>query len=381
MEEKKNDAYESMMNMMEQKKNNNELKKISEVEDVEKEIENKVSYTEEELYDIDAFDRTEVISSMEVVNDTADAKEIDIDKINVSQRKAIDTNRLLHEALKASTSTFEIVVPQSGYSCKIAPLTNRDSFNILNSSSSEYENNKTTYKVIYSKIREFSCGQMTFDQWLKNTTVADLETFYYGLYCATFLDEGAFKFTCPDYECGHETTIAIRNKSLVQTADFEGMKENIKHIEAEATSFKAVKQLSLLSSFAHIQLPKTKFIFELKMPSLYDLLDLYKQVDDKVLKNHGDDDINTLLCINGMLIPEDNGNYVSDIDKNDFLQIIDNLPVQDAGALRKAISEILEKNHVYYTIKSVKCAKCGKEIKNIPINLRSILFTKIYAMR
>ena len=302
-------------------------------------------------------------------------------KVNIVNQSALERSKLLQNALSITTSTFEIVATQSGYSCKLAPLTNKDSFNILNSSSTEYENTRMTYRVIYNKIREFSCGQMNFETWLKHTSIGDLGTFYYGLYCATFLDEGAFRFTCPEISCGHTTDQVIRNKSLRQVSDYKEIQELTNKISMRANTLKDVEDLSLLNGGTLIELPKTKFMFELKLPSLWDLLELYRVFDEKIIKKHDDMDINALLCINGMLIPDGKGGYAPDNDKHDVLNVIDNLPVKDASALKKALTKLLEKYHISYNIKSVKCAKCGKEIKNVPINLRSILFTKIYAMR
>lgn len=382
-ENQRNDAFEAMNEMLSQKKKDNQLKKISEIDDIDKEIENKVPLSKEDIETISKYEANEVGESIYASDRDYKAKEVDINNIRIVEKRALETNQLLMNALKPqkSSSSFEIVASQSGYSCKVSPLNNRDSFNILNSSSSEYENNRSTYKVIYDKIIEFSCGKMTFEQWLANTSVADLETFYYGLYCATFLDQGSFKFTCPDAKCGHQTEQIIRNDSLKQVADFDEMTKLSKKITEESNSIAKMKELSLLNNAAPIELKNSGFIMELKIPSLLDFLDLYRTVPSQDIRTRSDADINSLLCISGMLIPDGNGAYVPDIDKRDILQVIDNLSLYDAASLRKTIIEILNKYHVTYKIKSVKCAKCGKEIKDVPIDLRSILFTEIFASR
>lgn len=380
-ENKQNDAYIAMNEMLQKKKENNELKKVSEVENIDKYVEEKISLSASAESDIEFYEINEVYDSIEAITDQEEAEECDVSKLNLVQKNAVERNTLLKNALSISSSTYEVVAAQSGYSCKVAPLTNKDTFNILNSTSSEYENTRMTYKVIYSKIREFSCGQMSFDEWLKCTSIGDLESFYYGLYCATFLDEGGFRFTCPDMNCQHVTDQVIRNKSLRQVADYEEMQKHANRISVESIDMESMRKLSLLDKVAHVKLKNTGLITELKLPSLFDFLNLYRNVDEKVLRRHDDADVNALLCISGMLIPDNKGSYVADNDKNDILDVLDSLPVNDASSLKRSIQKMLEKNHVSYTIKSVKCAKCGKEVKNVPINLRAILFTKIYAMR
>lgn len=383
MEENRNDAFEEMNKMLAKKKENNEIRKLSEIKDIDAEIDSKIPYTEDEIDAVDQYERLEVQNSITPVDMDYEAKEVDINNIKIYNQKAIEKNRLLMEALKGKKdiATFEIVAAQSGYSCKLTPLNNRDSFNILNSSSSEYENQRSTYKVVYSKISEFSCGHMAFEEWLANTSVADIETFYYGLYCATFLDQGSFKFTCPETSCGHVTEQVIRNESLREVADFTEMTELSKRITAESNSKQKMQELSLLNKASHIELAKSGFIAEIRIPSLADFLNLYKQVKSTELKKRSDSDLNALLCVSGVLIPDGKGGYTPDIDKNDILQVIDQIPIYDAAALRNKITDTLAKYRVSYKIKTVRCAKCGKEIHDIPIDLRSILFTEIFASR
>lgn len=377
-------AFDLVREMMEKKAKNNELKKLSEVENVDEEILKNNPVTDEDIEETESvddydYDKEVVENTITPVNEKKKAEEIDISDIKIITAKAIERNKLLKEALYGKTSSIEITASQSGYSCKLSPLTNKDSFNILNSESTNFENTKTTYKTIYDKITEFSCGQMDFKTWLQKTSVGDLETFYYGLYCATFIDEGSFRFTCP--ECHEETQLKIKNKSLRKLYDFDEMKQLTDRIVKEAINLKAVDELSLVSKSAHIRVSKSKFIFEIKIPTLFDMLELYRTMDDKVLKKHNDTDINTLICTSGILIPDNNGGYVADNERMDILNVIDSLHINDAAELRESILDILEKNHVSYAIQSVKCGKCGKEINDIPLDLKSILFTQIYENR
>ena len=61
--------------------------------------------------------------------------------------------------------------------------------------------------------------------------------------------------------------------------------------------------------------------------------------------------------------------------------ILNDINIIDAGQLRNSIASLLSKYHVSYKIRSVKCAKCGKETTDIPLDIRSILFTQIYENR
>ena len=375
-----NDAFYAVQQMLEEKKQNGSFKKVSEEKEKVEEIDNLL---DEDKKVQDDLDRDMLSDNIEVYNThKREGKEVDIDKIKIDTANALERNRMLKNLLKGTTSTFEITAGQSGYSCKLSPLTNKDSFNILNTSTSQYESLRMTYKTIYDKITSFSCGPMTFDAWLKATTIGDIETLYYGLYCATFLDEGTFRFTCTDPKCGHVTEQTIRNSSLVRVEDFDEMKELSKRIAKESTSIKAMKELSLVDKSKHVELSKTHIIAELKIPTLYDLLELYRTFGDKIDDEYNDSDINSLLCIRGILFPTPDGNsYIPTNDKNEILMILNDINIIDAGQLRNSIASLLSKYHVSYKIRSVKCAKCGKETTDIPLDIRSILFTQIYENR
>jgi len=408
MSEEKKDAFSAVKDMLESKAKANELKKTSDVEDVDEEIikQNPVNDDDYEYFsnvaeiqddDIDDDDDEEELteeekemidrriveeSIMPVTKKDNSAKQVDVNKIKFTTMNELDKSKLLSELLnKSNTSTVEIVAAQSGYTCKLSPLNNKDSFNILNSESGEFENNKMTYKTIYDKIVDFSCGKMSFKEWLQRTSLGDLETFYYGLYCATFLDEGSFKFTCPNSNCGHVTEQIVSNKSLRRVVDFDEMKELTDKISKESNSISAVEELSLVSKVDHIELPQSKMIFEIKLPSLFDLLEFYRTIDPKVLKKLDTNTINFVLCTSGILIPDKKGSYAPFNVQEDKLSIIQSLSITDSAELRHIIYDLFDKHRVSYAIKSVKCAKCGKEIKDIPLNFRSILFTLIYANR
>lgn len=375
-----NEAFYAVQQMLEEKKQKGSFKKVSEATEEVEEIDNLL---EEDKKLQDDLDRDALSDNIEVYNTTRrEGKEVDIDKIKIDSANALERNRMLKNLLKGTTSTFEVTAGQSGYSCKLAPLTNKDSFNILNTSTSQYESLRMTYKTIYDKITSFSCGPMTFDAWLKATTVGDIETLYYGLYCATFLDEGTFRFTCTDPDCRHVTEQTIRNSSLIRVEDFDEMKELSKRISKESTSIEAMKELSLVNKSKHVELSKTRIIAELKIPTLYDLLELYRTLGDKEIDEYNNGDINSLLCIRGILFPSPDGSsYIPTNDKNEILMILNDINIIDAGQLRNSITTLLGKYHVSYKIKSVKCAKCGKETTNIPLDIRSILFTQIYENR
>ena len=305
------------------------------------------------------------------------AKKIDISKITIVDGTALDKDKDIRAALYGGKSAFQIVAAQSGYMAKVIPLVHKDTINLLYSNLSRYEYRKAVYKVIFDKIVSISSEKMSFEEWLKNTTVEDIETFYYGIYCATFPNEGTFTFTCP--ECGEETTIKINHGNLFKTTDKAKMKKLINDVSKNALSAEARKKYSLIDKTESFQLTDSKIIMELRTPSLWDSLELLRVVPERII-DRDTTSVTNMLYIKRFLIPSkvQEGGYSEQTDSQELLRIIDNLSIDDANELQMAVSERVDENRITYSIKNITCPKCKTEVKETPISIEDILFTQIF---
>jgi hypothetical protein len=305
------------------------------------------------------------------------AKKVDINNVSIVDGTALDKDKDLRAALFGGKSAFQIVAAQSGYMAKVIPLVHKDTINLLYSNLSRYEYRKAVYKVIFDKIVSISSEKMTFEEWLKNTTVEDIETFYYGVYCATFPNEGTFTFTCP--ECGEETTMKIGNNNLFKTTDKAKMKKLINEVSKNALSPEARKKYSLVGKTESFQLTDSKIIMELRTPSLWDSLEILRVVPERII-DKDTVSVTNMLYIKRFLIPSkiQEGSYTEQTDSQELLNIIDNLSIDDANELQDAVSERVDENRITYSIKNITCPKCKHEVKETPISIEDILFTQIF---
>jgi chemotaxis protein histidine kinase CheA len=304
------------------------------------------------------------------------ARPIDISKISVLSKNEIDKEKDLRQALFNNKAAFQIVASQSGYVAKVAPLVYKDIVNMLNSSLSTYEEKRTIYKTIHDKVFETSVGKMDFDSWLKGTTVEDMETFYYGVYSATFPNEGTWRFTCP--KCGKEHDYKINNNSLIQTKDRGEIKKRIDEISREAITPERMKAFSLIGKNEAVQLSDSKLIVELRTPSLNDALEVLRTVPEKSIEK----DINAvtnMLYVNRVLIPaKDSLGHSEESSRTSILRIIDSLPIDDAIELQGTILDRVQENRISYALKNIKCVECGEESGDEIVSLEKILFTLIF---
>lgn len=304
------------------------------------------------------------------------AKKVNVDLLNIVETTELEKDIDIRSALYGNKSLFQIVAAQSGYMAKVTPLVHKDIINLLYSNLSRYEYRKAVFKVVYDKIYAISSGKMGFEEWLKKTSVEDIETFYYGMYCATFPDEGKFTFICP--ECEEEKTVNIKHGNLFKTTDKASMKKLIKEVTANSMSDEARAKYSLVGVTEAYQLADSNIVVEVRVPSLWDSLELLRVVPEKEIDRDALSATN-MLYIKRFLIPSSKRDgYIEQGNSLDILRIIDNLSIDDANQLQDIVSERVDEHRISYSIKNLKCPKCGKVIDETPISVEDILFSLIF---
>jgi len=364
----------------------NDLKEKLGIEDnaVDKEIdmsdviEKEVEFDFNKYIESDTKTKPVTKAEQEKSADIKKAKPVDLSKISIMDRSPIDKEKDLKEVLYGRMSAVQIVAAQSGYMAKVIPLVHKDQISLIYSNLSAYEYKKTIFKVIYDKVVMFSVGSMTFEEWLKNTSVSDIETFYYGIYRATFPD-GTYTFTCPD--CGEYSIFKINPNNLLKTTDKKKMKELVTAVSKNAINKEAMETYSLINKTEGFELADSNIIMELRTPSLWDLLEIYRNVPETVI-DRDEDSVTMMLYIKRFLIPYKTAdgeiNYTEQTDSQEVLRIIDNLSIDDSTRLKNSLYERENENRISYSVKNLTCPKCKKEIKDIPVSIEDILFTQIF---
>jgi hypothetical protein len=304
------------------------------------------------------------------------AKVVDLNKLTIVNKNEMDKERDLRQALFNNKVAFQIVAAQSGYMAKVSPLVHKDLVNILYGNLGRYEYKKSIYKVIFDKIFDFSVGKFNFEEWLKNTSVEDMETFYYGVYSSTFPNEGTFRYTCS--KCDHEHDYKVNHANLIKTTDRDHMKKLIDEVSRNSTSVEKMREYSLIGKNQAVQLSESGLIIELRTPSLFDSLEILRTVPEKTIEKDAIS-VTNMLYINKVLIPSKDGTgYAEEYNKQAILRVIDNLPIEDASELQSSVYDRVDENRITYSIKNIKCSECSHEEKDIPISIEDILFTLIF---
>lgn len=313
---------------------------------------------------------------------------IDLDYLNshTIDRDAVSQFKDIEAAVSTGTSaSVSVCCTQSGYNAKMAPLKYQEFFKMVNSEDSNYDSRKMVYKTIYDKIVETSIGdwKMTFEDWLKATSVYDMETLCYGIYCATYVNDGRYTFTCP--HCKSEINITLDHNKIQHTADSANIQQLAEDIAKHSNSVDDLKKYSLvLKKHETLALPKSGIVFELRVPSLYDMLTVLKVFTDEEMEVFNSENrqfmLTIILSTASVFVKVQNDDRYSRITGlKDIYKVLNNLPIQDISVIRQKVISTLASNHVSYSIQDVKCTnpKCAKEIKFVPLDLEEILFAHI----
>lgn len=368
LEEKTNSSVELASELL--AKNKNSIKEDDPI------LPNMETSVKIEIPDDDLDEPTEENEKEVEEREIPKAKAVDISALNIINKTEIDKERDLRNALYGNKAAFQIVAAQSGYMAKVLPLVHKDIINILRENLTRYEYQKSLFEVIHEKIHDTSVGKMDFQGWLKNTSVEDIETFYYGIYASTFPNEGSFSYTCP--ACGAEHDYKVNHNNLIKTTDKDKMKKLIDEVSRNSTTVEKMQEYSLIGKNQAIQLSSSGLVFEIRTPSLLDLLEILRTVPEKTI-DRDSTSIVYMLYVNRILIPDkEKSGYYEEIKKPAILRAIDNLPIDDANEFKAVVDERIEENRITYSLKNIKCSECGHEVKEIPISIEDILFTLIF---
>lgn len=310
------------------------------------------------------------------------AKKIDLKDLTISASKTEQEKTESILSMIKSKPLSQFVATQSTYYGTIEPLTLRDFMTIFNSNLETLEGKKMLVSTIYKKIKTTSCtpdSKMSFETWKENTSLGDLQSFYYALYCATFPDRGSFSFICP--KCGNQIKYQLSNESLIQCTDNEYILNVRDLIKTDVHDLESMKKYSLLNEKTNdtFMAPSGDLAFMLSTPSIKTRLGIYEMIDEKTISAVGAELINEVMYIKNLYTKDKTtGEFIEHTDKKSILAIMSTISPDDQLAIREEVYKRMEEQYVYYAIKNTKCDNCNHQMKEIALNMEHLLFTLIF---
>jgi hypothetical protein len=275
--------------------------------------------------------------------------------------------------------SFEIVALQSGYRAAFRALNNDDMIKVRKFTGTEKEQNLKLFNFTYSKMVNANFGKIDFDLWLKITSEADFETLIYGIYCATFPEEGDYNVICGS--CEKTNKAKISKELLIQAKDENEVGSYIRDLLSKNLPANELVKSSVVNNTRRIILPVSKTVLDLTTPTLHDYIrtlnraEQHPAVEPEIfgyLKHIG-----TMAIPHIQALSEGRLEFIELETIQDKIRVIIDIDPEDKAFLDKEISAKMDAFKVSYKLPNLKCGHCGEMITDITVDLTNTLFQSI----
>ncbi len=279
------------------------------------------------------------------------------------------------------TRKVQVVCVQSGYSCMAIPLTVAEfrSFNREIRSEGTYNYYMNVYRTIFNKLTEFSCGAMTFDQWLKNTIYSDVETLIFGLYMATFPGKNPYNFYCD--KCGKQFSFFVDNKTLLQVNPGNVWTKEVNSVLYRGVDPKTLVQPSNARKMIRIALRNGFYIFDVVNPTIDRFLtNAYKGKTEDAIENDSMNSYYQGYIAQVGVLDLDTFSRTGETrwfkysEPRDVARYIAKLTPDEYSEFSAKINSFINKHSVEYQVPAVKCPSCKHIITQKSISMWSLFF-------
>jgi hypothetical protein len=345
-----------------------------------------------------------------------------VSEINLFQYNENDENLRkeyleTHNNMLSAPHVSRVNLLMSGYFVEISSYGNWDTLSlerIMRDKSIDFVDKEIAIlNSIYSHIEYFSytSTKPEFNEWLDTVKYPDYDILFYGLFDANYDGINYFRIRCP--YCGNNDIIVGKeNKDLIVAID----KNYTNQLLVEQITTKEMNKLDTSSTLpkwanssrVRVMANNTKILFEYKVPTLLDYLTMLSTARRianrdsrpldlvKILDPESDEYSRLLLYLYiktiGLPSPVYNNpdkpkeatsyKYIGLNNKADVIETVNAIDIEDYSMLisSDAVRDLLTKKSVYYFVKDSKCTneKCGKIIKYVNLDPRSIFFSRIY---
>ncbi len=311
-------------------------------------------------------------------------------EINLAQREMVDVSSIPDYELKSvdyeksildGDRKVQIVCVQSGYTCMVSPMKSRElrTFGRRESNEDSYAFEMAICHAIYSKLSEFSCGAMRFEQWLNTTAYSDLQTLMFGLYHATYPSKNLFTFDC-NY-CGENISVYVDSNTLACVPPGSMAQEHINLAISGKMEPRKMQELSQRWRIVDIFIDHGRRFFRIRTPSIFEFLEnaFHNKKDEIIMNNYQDMIYAGYIRAVGLLdIKQYNATGKAKYYVDNRIEAIDRaiatISPDEKRRFERMIINYITKYSVAYQIPRTRCSKCGRIISQRDINTRTLFF-------
>lgn len=205
----------------------------------------------------------------------------------------------------------------------------------------------------------------------------DLQTLFYNFFVGTFPEEVDYPVNCLNPKCGQDIILKIHASDMVLNAD--EFKDQIQQILYTNMSLDEAMKATPLSKVHQFRM-NDGTIVGVRIPSLYDQLEVMNKIEQYIAKDRTADEskINLLfgylMYVEYIAIPSGK-NFIKLTKIRDLVETLISMDEDLLEALDDEISRIDTSKEIKYGIKSYTCPSCKKVHKDMESGMDQMLFT------
>lgn len=343
------------------------------------------------IFDQEYIDK--VKSARNVVLNVKEEKDLSFTIVDSDENIEIDN--ILSE-YDRKIGDFPLTLPASHYRCIVTGLSYPEIIDLSYSHEvTNFDTEKKKWSIAFKHVTNPSIGKFhgwidendvehtAFEDFMRKTSNHDLQLILWGIICATTFDEESTFINCNIPDCKSSYEWIYHPKELI---DMDSVPNEIleeMRMVGEAQGEDNILQIyneSCLNKKRMIKLSDSGIIAALSHSSADRYLN---QVFPKILSLRDDENsdltdafaASVLEMVDHLLIPKKGTNGYMKVTKIDnIIELLKSLSSVDCKILATLLEDIATPYHFTFTMKDVKCPKCGN-ISNIQIqDMHSMLF-------
>jgi len=318
-------------------------------------------------------------------------EEVENVNLEVKRTKKVLSDKKLGKILKKTVVpyTTQIVLPISGYTAEVAACSTYELLSLVLADQADEDPviaQEKKWSVIHSKLVNTSLGKMSFDTFMRHTSIMDYRFFIFGILTATYgAQNKSIPFNCDhcktEFEADLVTSSLLRIERL--TDKMVGLIAGaVENSHAKDTADKWHKEAPVMTKKI-IRLPSSQYIIELQLQSAHD--NIHKSIE-AINELADKDKIKAQLAIvasnvSRILIPdEDEPDVPYEVTStDDIIEVLYHLDDYDIKVVTDQSSKLLEGLNVEFGMKDLECPNCNHVSPYVPLEIESLLFFQTQA--
>ncbi len=308
------------------------------------------------------------------------APAIDLNSIRIKKTKTGGKTAYARIRKSRNEATTQIIMPNTGMAAAMKGYSSPELRNIATTLNSmdAYRAAEYRFNQMFSKIADTSIGPMSYEEFLRCTSLLEINIIYFGLFCSTYQDSNKYPMRCTNKGCGSQFEYEYPNSRLMFIDDkHEVTAESILSVVKGINNAKDLLENSEVNTIERVYLDHCKTIVDLRHPSLWNELNDVLQNVTQQMMTEDEVTVNILPFIENVYVldPVD-GQYIALEDFEDKFAELSSLDEHDDVKLSTHIEKIIDKYHIKFGFRDVVCPHCNKKIEDMEIpSMETLLFT------